>query len=77
MNIQAHLGQKRDKLGVALPEYLVKMTHREAIALGAKTFAIGEELHATQFLDKLDAHMSTMQFMANSMNAVLTEQSHD
>ena len=44
MHIEANLGYFPVDNGVKLPEYLVRMTQREAIALGAKTFNIGEKL---------------------------------
>lgn len=67
MQIEANLGYKHAGEGVNLPEYLVRMTHREAMALGANRFEIGEQLNVIDCLDGIESHIRTLNRITNDL----------
>jgi hypothetical protein len=68
MNIEANLGYKHASDGVKLPEYLVRMTHREVAGLGALTFEIGEQLCVTHALDSIESAIRTLNSITNDLS---------
>jgi hypothetical protein len=70
MQIEANLGYKHAGEGVKLPEYLVRMTHREAMALGANRFEIGEQLNVIDCLGGIENHIHTLNRITNDLNRI-------
>jgi hypothetical protein len=67
MNIEANLGYKHASDGVNLPEYLVRMTHREIVGLGALRFEVGEQLTVKNCLDGIESYMRTLSKITNDL----------
>lgn len=68
MNIEATLGYKDTGNGVKLPEYLVKMTHHEVMALGANRFEVGEVLTVVHCLQGIESHIRTLNSITNDLS---------
>ena len=68
MQIEANLGFKDAGKGVKLPEYLVRMTHREVFGLGAVRFEIGEQLLVKSSLDAIESHIRTLHKITNDLS---------
>ena len=68
MQIEANLGFKDAGKGVKLPEYLVRMTHREVFGLGAIRFEIGEQLLVKSSIDALESHIRTLHKITNDLS---------
>jgi hypothetical protein len=60
MHIEANLGYKNAGNGVKLPEYLVRMSHHDAMALGANRFEVGEVLNVVGCLANIEIHIRTL-----------------
>jgi hypothetical protein len=67
MNIEANLGYEHAGNGVKLPEYLVRMTHKEVVGLGALTFEVGEQLSVKSCLDGIENYIRTLNKITNDL----------
>jgi hypothetical protein len=67
VHIEANLGCKNAGNGVNLPEYLVRMTHREVLGLGALTFEIGEQLSVKGCIDGIETYIRTLNKITNDL----------
>lgn len=67
MQIEANLGYKHAGEGTHLPEYLVRMTHHEVMALGANRFEIGEQLNVINCLQGIENHIRTLSSITNDL----------
>jgi hypothetical protein len=67
VHIEANLGYKDAGKGVNLPEYLVRMTHREVLGLGATTFEIGEQLSVKSCIDGIESYIRTLNKITNDL----------
>jgi hypothetical protein len=67
VHIEANLGYKNANDGVKLPEYLVRMTHREVFGLGAVRFEIGEQLFVKHALDSIESAIRTLNSITNDL----------
>ena len=68
MQIEANLGFKDAGKGVKLPEYLVRMTHREVCGLGAVRFEIGEQLSVLSCIDGIESYIRTLNKITNDLS---------
>lgn len=53
------------------PEYLVRMSHKEVMALGAVDFLAGEYLSLAHHIERIDTAMTGLRYTADRINAAL------
>lgn len=56
--------------GIKQPEYLVRMSHREAMSLGAKTFQAGEELTIVATVQELYGFSVSARILSDNLEKI-------
>lgn len=74
MKIEA-ICEYKETDGIKQPEYLVRMSHKEVMALGGRTFITGEHLTVSHEIEHLRTVQASIGWLADRMDEVINKPS--